>query len=587
MTALQWLFFILIVQLIHGLGTWKLYVKANRKAWEAFVPVYNAIVLMQIINRPKWYTFLLFIPVINLIMIPVVWVETVRSFGYNSTKDTALVILTLGFYIYYINYTQNPTYITDRSLVPTNKTADTISSLLFAIVVATFVHTYFIQPFTIPTSSLEKSLLVGDFLFVSKYNYGARTPMTTIAAPMVHDTIPFVKTKSYSIWPQLPYFRLPGYEKIKNNDIVVFNWPIDTVYQFRDPLHRYAWKPIDKRSNYVKRCVGIPGDKIEVKNSELYVNGKILVLSERAKPQFSYSARVEPLDNIDYNTLFSDLNTHDRYGFNAEQKTAYFPALTSENVDKLKKIPGVSDVERMIDTTNTIFSYEFKIDPKIKDNELQNIVTRIKESNKFVVFEDKNKNLLCINRLPFEFVNLIKSQKSVISTKEMHDIFPHGTNQKNWTKDNLGPIYIPEAGKIVELNIETLPYYKRLITEYEGNTLQQTGNEIRINGQVATSYTFKQDYYWMMGDNRHNSEDSRYWGYVPADHIVGKPIFIWMSWDSNATGLMNKIRWERMFTTVSGKGQPESYFKYFLFLLAGYFVFDYFRSKKKSKEENQ
>ena len=171
MTALQWLFFLLIVQVIHGLGTWKLYTKAGRQAWEAFIPVYNAIVLMQIINRPKWYTFLLFIPVINLIMIPVVWVETIRSFGYNTTKDTALVILTLGFYIYYINYAQNPTYITDRSLVPTNKTADTVSSLLFAIVVATFVHTYFIQPFTIPTSSLEKSLLVGDFLFVSKYNY--------------------------------------------------------------------------------------------------------------------------------------------------------------------------------------------------------------------------------------------------------------------------------------------------------------------------------------------------------------------------------------------------------------------------------
>ena len=171
MTALQWLFFILIIQVIHGLGTWKLYIKAGRQAWEAFIPVYNSIVLMQIINRPKWYTFLLFIPIINLIMIPVVWVETIRSFGYNSTKDTILVIVSLGFYIYYINYAQNPTYIVDRSLVPTNKTADTVSSLLFAIVVATFVHTYFIQPFTIPTPALEKSLLVGDFLFVSKYNY--------------------------------------------------------------------------------------------------------------------------------------------------------------------------------------------------------------------------------------------------------------------------------------------------------------------------------------------------------------------------------------------------------------------------------
>ena len=170
MTTYQWFVFFLIVQLIHGLGTWKLYEKAGRKSWEAFVPVYNSIVLMKIINRPTWWTFLLFIPVINLIMFPIVWVETLRSFGKNSTFDTILGIATLGFYIYYVNYTQNVNHVADRSLKPKSAAADTISSLLFAVIVATFVHTYFIQPFTIPTSSLEKSLLVGDFLFVSKYN---------------------------------------------------------------------------------------------------------------------------------------------------------------------------------------------------------------------------------------------------------------------------------------------------------------------------------------------------------------------------------------------------------------------------------
>ena len=238
MTAYQWFVFFLIVQLIHGLGTWKLYEKAGRKSWEAFIPVYNAIVLMKIINRPTWWTFLLFIPVINLIMFPVVWIETLRSFGKNTTTDTILGIATFGLYIYYINYTQNVTYIQDRSTVATTKTGDTVSSLLFAIVVATFVHTYFIQPFTIPSASLEKSLLIGDFLFVSKFNYGARTPMTTVAAPMVHDTLPVIHKKSYlyddtnpDSWKnklQLPYFRFPGFEKIENNDIVVFNWPRDT-----------------------------------------------------------------------------------------------------------------------------------------------------------------------------------------------------------------------------------------------------------------------------------------------------------------------------------------------------------------------
>ncbi|HBR54362.1 MAG TPA: signal peptidase I, partial [Flavobacteriaceae bacterium] len=173
-----WLLFILIVQVIHFLGTWKLYRNAGRKAWEAAVPVYNAGVLMKIINRPWWWTLLLFIPIVNLIMFPVIWVETLRSFGRNSSVDTALGLLTFGLYIYYINYTQDVTHIADRSLKPRTSTGEWVSSILFAVVAATIVHTYVMQPFTIPTSSLEKSLLVGDFLFVSKFHYGARIPMT-------------------------------------------------------------------------------------------------------------------------------------------------------------------------------------------------------------------------------------------------------------------------------------------------------------------------------------------------------------------------------------------------------------------------
>ena len=522
MTALQWLFFILIIQVIHGLGTWKLYIKAGRQAWEAFIPVYNSIVLMQIINRPKWYTFLLFIPIINLIMIPVVWVETIRSFGYNSTKDTILVIVSLGFYIYYINYAQNPTYIVDRSLVPTNKTADTVSSLLFAIVVATFVHTYFIQPFTIPTSSLEKSLLVGDFLFVSKYNYGARTPMTTIAAPMVHDTIPILNVKSYSSWPQLPYFRLPGYEEIKNNDIVVFNWPADTLYNMYKAADKRYEKPIDKKTNYVKRCVGIAGDSLQIKDGIVFINGKELILPERARPQYSYKVSFDRNSPPNFQAIVEELDITDGAGFNQAQDTLFLRAMTFAGAERMKNMPGITSVTRIISKEN-----EDGIFPDYKDGK------------------------------------------------------PSTSN--NWNLDNLGPIYIPKKGATVALNKKTLPFYKTIINEYEKNDLQVNGDEIRINGKVASTYTFKQDYYWMMGDNRHNSLDARYFGYTPADHVVGKPIFIWMSWDSNGKGIMNKIRWERVFTTVSGEGQPQSYFKYFLFLLAAYFAFDYFRGKKKKE----
>lgn len=511
-----WLIFILLVQVIHGIGTWKLYVKAGRKAWEAFVPVYNGIVLMQIINRPKWWILLLFIPVINLFLFPIIWIETLRTFGKKSTVDMVLGVVTLGLYIAYVNYTQEVTYHADRDLKAPNKTMDTLGSLSFAIVVATLVHTYFIQPYTIPTSSLEKSLLVGDFLFVSKFHYGARTPMTPIAAPMVHDTLPIIKTKSYLAKPSLPYFRFPALQKIERNDIVVFNWPADTLFHMYKAADKRYDKPIDKKTNYVKRCTAIPGDKIEIRDGIIFINGKESILPERAKPQYSYKIAWDGKTPVDLDYIKKELNITDAFGQIAKD-TLIFSALPQASVDRLKNIPGLTKVERIIH----------------------------KETDK--------------------------------------SIFP-GT--KDWNVDNLGPIYIPEAGKSVELNKETLPFYKKVIGEYEGNDLKVNGDEIRINGQVATSYTFKQDYYWMMGDNRHNSLDSRYWGFVPADHIVGKPIFIWMSIDGINDGIRNwSIRWDRLFTTVSGDGQPKSYFQYFLIALAAYFAFDYFRKKKKKKEE--
>ncbi len=514
MTVAQWFIFFLLIQVVHFIGTWKLYVSAGRKSWEAAIPVYNAIVLLKIIGRPSWWTILLFLPIINLIIFPVIWVETLRSFGKNATVDKVLGVATFGLYIAYISYTQKLHYTSDRSTETVNKTADTISSLLFAIVVATFVHTYFIQPFTIPTSSLEKTLLVGDFLFVSKVNYGARTPMTTVALPMVHDTIPLTKKKSYLTWPELPYFRLPGFQKVERNDIVVFNWPIDTVYKFRDQSGLRVDKPIDKKSNYVKRCVGVPGDQFEIKDGIVFVNGKELILPERARPQFSYKVALDGKTPIDFEYLLQDMDITDGAGFmDAEKRdTLFIAALTAANAERLQQIPGITGVQK------------------------------------------------------------------IISKEVEPGIFPH---INKWNRDNFGPIYIPQQGKTVTLNLETLPFYKAIITDYEKNDLKVTGSEIRINGKIATSYTFQQNYYWMMGDNRHNSEDSRYWGYVPENHIVGKPTFIWMSYDSNAKGL-KKIRWERLFTTVSGEGQPQSYFKFFLFALVAYFIGEYFWKKKKT-----
>lgn len=565
MTIFQWFLVFLTIQIIHYLGTWKLYEKAGRKSWEAAIPIYNAIVLMKIINRPTWYTLLLFLPVINLLIFPVIWIETLRSFGKNTTLDTFLGIATLGLYIYYINYTQDVSYIKNRNLTATTKVGDTVSSLVFAVVVATFVHTYFIQPFTIPTPSLEKSLLVGDFLFVSKFHYGARTPMTPIAAPMVHDTLPLLKIKSYTMWPQLPYFRFPALQKIKNNDIVVFNWPADTLFNmYKNTNIRYD-KPIDKKTNYVKRCVGIAGDSLQIKNGNIFINGKLSELPLRAKPQFFYTLITKnPLDQ-------SFLNN-----FGITETATLFKIET-----------------KIFD--NTVIQ-KFLVDNSVSLTEIQRDATGVTValSNNFTqdLFDKLNLQSAtnCTNiNLTKEKFNELKQDPNVISLKQYinapsSEVFPKNQNL-NWSIDNYGPIYIPKAGATVSLTPKSLPFYKKIITEYEGpNKVKVLGNDVFINDKKEATYTFKQDYFWMMGDNRHNSLDARYFGYTPEDHIVGKPVFIWMSIDGINDGFKNwSIRWDRLFTTVSGEGQPQSYFKYFLIVLALYFIGEYFWKKRKAK----
>ncbi|MEY4963375.1 MAG: signal peptidase [Bacteroidota bacterium] len=561
MTLSQWFIFVLLVQVVHFIGTWKLYVSAGRKSWEAAIPVYNAIILMKIIGRPTWWTLLLFIPIINLILFPVIWVETLARFGKHSTLDKVLGIATFGLYIAYVNYTQKLNYIADRSTEPANKTADTISSLLFAIVVATFVHTYFIQPFTIPTSSLEKSLLVGDFLFVSKVNYGARTPMTTVALPMVHDSIPLTKVKSYLNFPQLPYFRFPGFEKIKNNDIVVFNWPADTVhYFFESKNNPGVIKPIDKKSNYVKRCVGVPGDQLEIKDGIVFVNGKELILPERAKPQY---------EHIVYSTKGVSNELLKEIGSTEFSRTYIIKPNNEIQLEAVK--PYITYAKQNPDNSYTI------------QTGFNGIPTNVIETTGIYAQEqylaETSANLTLKAAADLRKNTTIDSVSRYIDKKPTDNlIFPH--NGK-WTMDEYGPILIPKAGETVQLTKENLGLYERIIKVYENNKLYIKGDEIKINNQKTSSYTFKQDYYWMMGDNRHHSEDSRYWGFVPADHIVGKPIFIWMSYDSNGKGLQ-KIRWDRLFTTVSGEGQPQSYFKFFLLALVAYFIGEYFWKKKKS-----
>jgi len=575
MTITQWFIFFLVLQVIHFAGTWKMYEAAGRKRWEALVPIYNAIVLMKIINRPTWWTILLFVPVVNLLMFPVVWVETLRSFGKNTTKDTLLVLFTLGLYIYYVNYTQTLQHIPDRSLAPKSKVGDTVSSLLFAVIVATIVHGYVLQPFQIPTSSLEKTLLVGDFLFVSKFHYGARPPMTAVALPMIHDSIPatpklsdsipFLNKRSYTKWPQYPYFRLPALQHIERNDIVVFNWPVDTVYVFRDQVQRKDKKPIDKKSNYVKRCVGIPGDSLQIKDGFVYNNGKQLVLPERAKPQYIHM--VYSKKGVSTELLMQAGSTE----FDRTFEVQLTSAAQTEALEHYAK-----RAEKIGDGVYKIKTGALGIPAEV----VQAVSLNIKEVYDYT----DSANLTFAGAEQLRKNSSIDSVIRYIAKAPDMSVFPQ---TGKWNPDNYGPIYIPQEGKTVALTTETLPFYRMIISEYEKNDLKVNGDEIRINGKVATSYTFKQDYYWMMGDNRHNSEDSRFWGFVPEDHIVGKPVFIWMSIDHMTEGIRHwKIRWERLFTTVGGSGQPYSYFHFFLGAVLAYFGISYFMGRRKAAKES-
>ena len=538
----QWGIFFLVIQVIHGLGTWKLYVKAGRQAWEAFIPIYNGVILMKVITRPWWWLLLMFLPIVNLIMIPAVWVETARTFGKDTKLDAFLCFVTLGFYLYYLNYIDDVTFIQDRRLKPKTSAGEWITSILFAIVAATIVHTYFFQPFVIPSSSLEKSLLVGDFLVVSKLHYGARAPMTTVAAPMVHDTIPVLKAKSYlfndnfetrnSSWQnklQLPYFRFPAFQKIKNNDYVVFGQPADTLRNMDvfTPDRNY-YKPIDKKTNLVKRCVAIPGDTLEIKEGYVYINGKKNELPDRGELQFSYD-------------------------------------VTFKN-----PIRSQTDIDRVLRVLD-----KFDIDDGLGGSREGNDVYRI--------YAASDKAIAQLKVHP----EVASIKRHITEKGQYTGTFPRDPYY-SWNVDWFGPLYIPKAGTTIDLTVQNLPIYDRIIQEYEGHHVAAKGTQVFLDGEPTTSYTFEKDYYWMMGDNRHNSIDSRAWGFVPFDHVIGKPVFIWMSIDGINDGLKNwRIRWDRVFTTVNGSGERVSYFWPFVVVVFGITYYSRWRKKRKASAKTK
>jgi signal peptidase I len=380
-----------------------------------------------------------------------------------------------------------------------SKTREWADAIIFAVIAATIIRVFFIEAYTIPTGSMERSLMIGDFLFVSKVNYGARIPMTPVAFPFAHHTMPVTGGKAYWEGVQWKYRRLPGLSDIKRNDVVVFNFPEgDTVALEAQDQNYYnlvrsmghaavnsqftvTSRPVDKRENYIKRCIGIGGDVITMKNGIVSVNGK----PEKLVPtgQITYAVQMKSSD-VNF-AVFTDLG----FDINSDisslgQQNTYQFVGTEEMMAEVKKLDFVLSVQE--DTA------------------------------------------------PADYADI--------------SVFPQDKN-RTWNVDNLGPITVPKKGWTVKLDSVTMPMYERAIRIYEGNKLEKSADGWLINGQKADTYTFKMDYYWMMGDNRHNSLDSRFFGFVPEDHVVGKALFIWMSVRDQGS-FFSKIRWSRIFKGI-------------------------------------
>ena len=408
--------------------------------------------------------------------------------------------------------------------------------ITFAIIAATLIHIFFLQPFTIPTSSMEKSMLVGDFLIVSKVNYGANIPNTPLFLPFMHQKIPGTKnTPSYSKLIQLGYNRLPGFQSIKNNDIVVFNFPVDTLIENI---------PFDKKMNYVKRCVGVAGDSLMIVEKDIYINGQKTLSSNEAKillkeleqGKDTISSKYYRAMKKSYNSI-AQMKTQFQYII--QPKDSVY--VNANIISSLEQLLIENDIE-----TYGQYSSQKTGRQLIKLNEKQKNEKKygpLKNTGVFIVFlTDDEKQIL----------ETKTSKWFAFSEQEFEKNYFPKTLKKDWTVNNYGPIYIPKKGDTLSLNKDNIHFYKKLIEDYEGNKLEIIENDLFIiNEKQSKSYTVKMNYYWMMGDNRHNSEDSRVWGFVPENHIVGKPIFTWLSINFNAINKkrfidkMGVIRWER------------------------------------------
>jgi signal peptidase I len=493
----------ILLVFLPSFGLAKLFVKAGAPAWKAYVPFYNTWVMQELAHRPKHWVFWQFIPVVGWFITPGIFIEFAKVFGQFRLRDHTMAALVPFFYFPWLASKKDTRYVGPEIVKRHKKAAwrEWVDAAVFAIVAATLIRTFIFEAYTIPSGSMEKTLLVRDFLFVSKLSYGPRIPNTPLSVPFVHNYLPIFNNKSYSEAIKLPYTRWFA-SSPKRGDVVVFNFPAgDTVihqpgfesakpyYGFVRQLGReqvlnseefkpLAVHPVDKTDNYIKRCIAVAGDWLTIKNGAIFINNE----EQPVPPESDRNYTVIAKNNI-----------------------------SKEFLEELGIL--INESENGSDFTPTMTPSVYIINMTQKEK-------AILEKSEFV------------QRIEPYYVN----------TPNPLEYFPYDSIHK-WSVDQYGPIWIPKKGARLKLAADNYSIYERAIRVYEKNDFYMANGKFFLNGQETTEYTFKMDYYWMMGDNRQGSQDSRYWGFVPEDRIVGKAWMIWFSWDGGP-------RWNRLFDIV-------------------------------------